>query len=67
MRSTTSCVAMPAWSVPGSHSALYPCMRRQRTSASCTTYIACPMCSDPVTFGGGIAIENGVFGVVALA
>ena len=31
-RSTTICVAMPAWSVPGCHSASRPCMRRQRTS-----------------------------------
>ncbi len=26
-RSTTICVAMPAWSVPGCHSASRPCMR----------------------------------------
>ena len=26
-RSTTICVAMPAWSVPGTHSVFSPCMR----------------------------------------
>ena len=31
-RSTTFWVAMPAWSVPGSQSASYPCMRCQRIS-----------------------------------
>ena len=34
--STTFCVAMPAWSVPGIQSASSPAMRRQRTSTSCT-------------------------------
>jgi hypothetical protein len=33
--STTLCVAMPAWSVPGTHSTLKPLMRRQRTMVSC--------------------------------
>src|SRR5215469_1243170 len=31
-------------------------MRRRRTRASSS---ACPMCSDPVTFGGGITMVNG--------
>jgi hypothetical protein len=33
--STTVCVAMPAWSVPGTHSTLRPLMRCQRASVSC--------------------------------
>src|ERR1700743_105828 len=46
---------MPAWSMPGSHSAFLPCMRFQRVSASSSVVIsACPMWSEPVTFGGGI-------------
>ena len=34
-RSTTTCVAMPAWSMPGSQSVSYPCIRARRTSMSC--------------------------------
>ena len=53
-RSTTVCVAMPAWSVPACHSTLRPCMRFRRISASCTEpFSAWPMWSEPVTFGGG--------------
>ena len=60
-RSTTICVAMPAWSVPGCHSASRPCMRRQRISVSCTVKVsAWPMCRLPVTFGGGIMMVKGV-------
>ena len=58
-RSTITCVPMPAWSVPGSHKVLNPCIRFQRTSASiwvCSSM--CPMCSDPVTLGGGMTMEN---------
>ena len=33
--STTVCVAMPAWSVPGTQRVLKPLMRRQRTIVSC--------------------------------
>ncbi len=56
-RSTTICVAMPAWSVPGCHSTSRPFMRCQRISVSCTVKVsACPMCRLPVTFGGGIMI-----------
>ena len=51
-RSTTFWVAMPAWSMPGSHSASYPCMRRRRITASISVCCgAWPMCSWPVTFG----------------
>ena len=51
---------MPAWSVPGSHSVLRPRIRALRVITSCSvTNIACPMCSAPVTFGGGIGITNG--------
>src|SRR5262245_40354712 len=35
-------------------------MRRRRTSASIRVWSsACPMCSDPVTLGGGITMVNG--------
>ena len=35
-------------------------MRAQRTMTSCSvTNMACPMCSAPVTFGGGMLITNG--------
>ena len=55
MRSTTSCVAMPAWSVPGCQRALYPRMRCHLTSVSSSVHRwACPMCSEPVTLGGGM-------------
>src|SRR5690606_38416234 len=32
--STSACTAMLAWSIPGSHSVSYPCMRRRRISRS---------------------------------
>ena len=58
-RSTCVCVAMPAWSVPRIHFVLRPCMRAWRISASWIEPLsAWPMCSAPVTFGGGIAIEK---------
>ena len=45
--------------VPGTHSVLSPCMRRWRTSASMIVcWNACPMCSVPVTFGGGSWMQN---------
>ena len=34
-RSTTFCVAMPAWSIPGIQRVLRPCIRRQRIRMSC--------------------------------
>jgi hypothetical protein len=34
LRSTTACVAMPAWSVPGTHSAENPFIRRWRITMS---------------------------------
>ena len=43
-------------------------MRRQRMRMSwMVTNSAWPMCSEPVTFGGGITIENGAFGACASA
>ena len=57
-RSTCVCVAMPAWSVPRIHFVRLPRMRAKRISVSWIDPLsACPMCSAPVTFGGGIAIE----------
>ena len=56
MRMARACVAMPAWSVPGSQSVRRPCMRRKRTMQSCSVAnMAWPMCRRPVTFGGGMA------------
>ena len=58
-RSTWVWVAIPAWSVPRIHFVLRPCMRAWRISASWIEPLsAWPMCSAPVTFGGGIAIEK---------
>ncbi len=55
---------MPAWSVPRIQSALRPRIRFIRTSASCIEpFSACPICSAPVTFGGGIATEKFSSGV----
>ena len=57
-RSTSVCVAMPAWSVPKIHFVRRPRMRASRISVSWTEPLsAWPMCSAPVTFGSGIAIE----------
>ena len=57
-RSTTICVAMPAWSVPGCHSTSLPRMRSKRHSTSCSVLLsACPMCSEPVTLGGGMTMQ----------
>ena len=50
-----TCVAMPAWSVPGSHNVGLPRMRWNRAMMSCSVAnMAWPMCSLPVTFGGGM-------------
>ena len=58
-RSTTICVAMPAWSMPGSHSVMSPRMRCQRTVTSISVCSSMwPMWSDPVTLGGGMTSEN---------
>ena len=56
--STWAWVAMPAWSVPKIHFVRRPFMRLKRISTSWIAALsAWPMCSAPVTFGGGIAIE----------
>src|ERR1017187_3358045 len=59
-RSTTICVAIPAWSTPGTQSTARPCilLQRQRTSSSVRPR-ACPTCSRPVTCGGGITSVYG--------
>src|SRR3546814_1859747 len=52
---------MPALSMPTTHSASLPRRRSERTSTSCNVLSsAWPMCSAPVTFGGGLTIVNGV-------
>jgi hypothetical protein len=54
------CVAMPAWSVPGSQSASRPFMRAQRTSTSWTVLFSpCPTCRMAVTLGGGMTSVYG--------
>ena len=59
-RSTTSWVAMPAWSVPGCHSTSLPRMRSKRASMSCSVLLrAWPICRRPVTLGGGMTMQNG--------
>ena len=59
-RSTTICVAIPAWSTPGTQSTARPCILRQRQSMSSSVRPrACPTCRRPVTFGGGITSEYG--------
>ena len=58
-RSTTICVAIPAWSVPGCQSVSKPRIRCQRVRMSCNVLLkAWPICSAPVTLGGGIMIEK---------
>ena len=57
-RSTTICVAMPAWSVPGCQSTSWPRMRWKRTSVSWMVWSsAWPMCRLPVTLGGGSMMQ----------
>ena len=57
-RSTTICVAMPAWSVPGCQSTSWPRMRWNRTSVSWMVWSsAWPMCRLPVTLGGGSMMQ----------
>jgi hypothetical protein len=57
-RSTCVWVAMPAWSVPRIHLVRLPRMRLWRISVSWMEPLsAWPMCSAPVTLGGGMAIE----------
>ena len=58
-RSTTFWVAMPAWSVPGTHSTSCPSMRLKRHNTSWRVlFRACPMWREPVTLGGGITMEK---------
>ena len=60
-RSTTFCVAIPAWSVPGTHRASVPRIRAQRMTTSwIVLFRPCPTCRIAVTFGGGMTIVNGV-------
>ena len=58
--STLFCVAMPAWSVPTTHSVGRPVMRERRMTTSWMVLLsAWPMCSEPVTLGGGMTTEYG--------
>lgn len=59
LRSTTTCVDIPAWSVPGIHTTRLPCKRAYLTIASSTASMtACHKCKSPVTFGGGSGTTN---------
>ena len=54
--STAFCVEIPAWSKPVRKAVSKLRMRCQRTSASASEiWSAWPVCSAPVTFGGGCA------------
>ena len=60
LATTLASVAMDAWSVPGTQQAFLPCMRARRTSTSCIVLLSmCPMCSTPVTLGGGMTTVYG--------
>ena len=51
---------MEAWSVPGTQQAFLPIMRARRTSTSWMVLLSmCPMCSTPVTLGGGMTTVYG--------
>lgn len=53
-RSTTVWVAIPAWSVPGIHSQVYPFSSFHLNMTSSTAVVRkCPKWSWPVTLGGG--------------
>ena len=57
--SRTNWAAMDAWSTPGTHSVSSPRMRWYRMRTSCAvTNRAWPVCSEPVTLGGGMVITN---------
>src|SRR5205807_1774040 len=59
-RSTTFWVAIPAWSVPGSHSASRPRMRSKRINTSWITLLRpCPVWRIAVMLGGGMTITYG--------
>jgi hypothetical protein len=59
-RVTTLSVAMLAWSVPGTHTVGRPRMRIQRMSMSWMALLRqWPMCSTPVTLGGGNVMTKG--------
>src|SRR5256886_746012 len=59
-RSTTFWVAIPAWSVPGSHSASRPRIRSKRINTSWITLLRpCPVWRIAVMLGGGMTITYG--------
>ncbi len=67
-RSVTIWVAMPAWSVPGCQRVSWPRIRCQRVRMSCNVLLkAWPMCSEPVTLGGGMRMLNASAPGAALA
>src|SRR5262245_20214117 len=50
---------MPAWSIPGKYNVLNPRIRCQRVKMSISVWSSmCPICKEPVTFGGGITMEK---------
>ena len=58
-RRTSTCVASPAWSSPGTQRVAVPCIRCWRARTSITVSPSMwPSVSTPVTFGGGSTSEN---------
>src|SRR3989338_10775789 len=58
--STTFCVAIPAWSVPGIHKDSSPFIRWYLMRISWIVLLrAWPICRIPVTLGGGITMQKG--------
>ncbi len=59
-RTTFASVAIEAWSVPGIQQAFFPSSRAFRVRMSCIVLLSIwPMCSTPVTLGGGMTMLNG--------
>ena len=56
-RSTTICVAMPAWSLPGCQSGAPAHAVKPDQGVLDGVVEACPMCRLPVTFGGGMTMQ----------
>ena len=64
----TSEIEIPAWSVPGTQRASYPCIRLKRIRMSCRVLTrAWPICRTPVTLGGGMTMEKDFFLEAVLA
>ena len=57
---TFASVAIDAWSVPGTQQAFLPSIRARLTKMSwIVLFSMCPICSTPVTLGGGMTMVYG--------